>query len=164
MVRDFSIRSEGPADFAGCRAVNEAAFGGVTESNLVDDLRRDGDLVVSLVAEDDNGTVGHIGLSRMVAPPSALALAPLAVVPDRQGRGIGSALVRAALKQARALDFAIVFVLGDPAFYGRFGFAVDTAAPFTSPYAGPHFMAAWLGETTMPPQAVTYAAAFSEVE
>ena len=85
-------------------------------------------------------TVGHVLLSRMTAPVRALALAPLAVATDWQRRGIGTALVEAALERARAAGSQAVFVLGDPAYYRRFGFRADLAAGFASPYAGPHLM------------------------
>ena len=80
--------------------------------------------------------VGHVLLSRLVSPPGALALAPLAVLPDRQRRGVGSALVRAALARAREGGGAAAFVLGDPAYYGRFGFSAEAARGYASPYAG----------------------------
>lgn len=108
------------------------AFGGNDEARLVEMLRRDGHLALSLVAEAAGTVIGHIALSPIVADIPALALAPVAVHPALQGRGIGSALIRAA--QARFDDHAII-VLGEPEYYGRFGFKpVD----LTSPYAGPY--------------------------
>ena len=110
------------------------AFGGSDEARLVDMLRRDGHLALSLVAEAAGTVVGHVALSPVVADIPALALAPVAVHPALQGRGIGSALIRAAQK---AFEDHAIIVLGDPDYYGRFGFApVDLA----SPYAGPHLM------------------------
>ena len=110
------------------------AFGSNDEARLVDMLRRDGHLALSLVAEAAGTVIGHVALSPIVADIPALALAPVAVHPALQGRGIGSALIRAA--QAAFDDHAII-VLGEPEYYGRFGFApVDLA----SPYAGPYLM------------------------
>jgi putative acetyltransferase len=77
----------------------------------------------------------------MSAPFRALALAPVTVVPERQDAGIGSRLIRAGLERATADGWQGVFVLGEPEYYGRFGFDAALAADFTSPYAGPYFMA-----------------------
>lgn len=115
------------------------------EADLVDQLVADGDAVVSIVAED-NGIVGHVLLSRMnvVADEralDALGLAPVAVVPDRQREGIGSALVEAAVREAKSAGTQILFLLGEPGFYGRFGFTAAAAKPFESQYAGPYFQA-----------------------
>ncbi|RCW88705.1 GNAT family N-acetyltransferase [Paracoccus lutimaris] len=131
-------------------------FGGPEEARLVDMLRRDGHLALSLVAEAAGTVIGHVALSPIVADIPALALAPVAVHPAMQGRGIGSALIRAA--QEAFADHAII-VLGDPDYYGRFGFApVDLA----SPYAGPHLMGT--GCDGLPPGSrIAHAPAFSMI-
>jgi putative acetyltransferase len=145
------IRDETGADHAAVARVHRLAFGGDAEARLVEALRRSGAAAASLVAECGGGTiVGHVLLSRLVSPPGALALAPLAVLPDRQRRGVGSALVRAALARARAGGWAAAFVLGNPAFYGRFGFEAEAARGYASPYAGEHFMVAPLGAEPLP--------------
>jgi putative acetyltransferase len=144
------IRDETVADHAAVGRLHRLAFGGGAEARLVDALRRSGAAAVSLVAECGGGVVGHVLLSRLISPPDALALAPLAVLPDQQRRGVGSALVRAALERARAGGWAAVFVLGDPAFYGRFGFEAEAARGYASPYAGEHFMAVRLGPGPLP--------------
>jgi putative acetyltransferase len=144
------IRDETVADHAAVGRLHRLAFGGDAEARLVDALRRSGAAAVSLVAECGGGVVGHVLLSRLISPPDALALAPLAVLPDQQRRGVGSALVRAALERARAGGWAAVFVLGDPAFYGRFGFEAEAARGYASPYAGEHFMAVRLGPAPLP--------------
>ncbi|HWF01422.1 MAG TPA: N-acetyltransferase [Caulobacteraceae bacterium] len=135
------IRSATPEDVAAVRDVVTAAFGQADEADLVEALARDGDAVVSLVAVAGGEVAGHVMLSRMAAPFRALALAPVSVAPGSQNRGIGQALARAALARARQDGWDAVFVLGDPAYYRRFGFDPATAAPFASPYAGEHFMA-----------------------
>jgi putative acetyltransferase len=137
----MQIRNERPEDAPAVRTVASAAFGRRQEADLVDALRRQGDLAVSLVAEVDGGIHGHVALSRLQSPPHAVALGPVSVIPPMQQRGIGSALVRAALDRARETGAAIVFVLGAADYYGRFGFTVAAAAPFPSSYAGPYFMA-----------------------
>ncbi len=140
------IRPETPADAPAVAALLTAAFGGPAEAGLVAALRTAGDAAIALVAEDPAGGIaGHILLSPMRAPFPALSLAPLAVAPGRQGAGLGAALVRAALAQAEAEGWRGVFVLGDPAYYGRFGFTAEAAAGFESPYAGPAFQALALG-------------------
>jgi putative acetyltransferase len=130
----------------------------------VDALRNAGVAVISLVAEEQSRVVGHITLSTMSAPFAALALAPVSVVPDRQRRGIGSALIREAIFRSwRHWD--AVFVLGDPRFYSRFGFDVHLASGYASPYAGPHFMAIALGDTLPAPSGtLLHAAAFTALK
>jgi putative acetyltransferase len=105
-----------------------------------------------------------VALSRLKSPARALALGPVAVRTARQGQGVGSALVRQANARARELGFDIIFVLGDPGYYSRFGFSVAEAAPFPSPYAGPHFMALRLSERSVPPVPVIYPRAFDKLE
>ena len=146
------IRDETEADHAAVARLHRLAFRSGAEARLVDALRRSGAAVVSLIAECGSGgaVVGHVLLSRLEAPERALALAPLAVLPDHQRRGVGSALARAALARARQGGWAAVFVLGDPAFYGRFGFSAEAALGYASPYAGEHFQAAPLGPEPLP--------------
>ena len=159
------IRKEEPSDRAAVHAVVRAAFGRTSEAMLVDRLRADGDSVVSLVAVDDASVVGHVMLSKMKASFQALGLAPVSVHPDRQKYGVGTSLVLEALTQARQGRFEAVFVLGDPLFYGRFGFRSEPASGFTSPYAGPHFMVlplkSALAATT---GTIDYASAFAALE
>ena len=162
------IRPAEAADAAGIRAVHEAAFPTAAEADLVEALVRDGDAVVSLVDERQSEIVGHVLLSRMTGSGDgrdlrALGLAPVGVRPGFQGSGIGSGLIAAALAIARATGEEIVFVLGEPDYYRRFGFSAATAAPFASPYAGPYFMALALQPGFVPPAAGTaaYAPAFS---
>ncbi|MDQ8758043.1 N-acetyltransferase [Sphingosinicella sp. LHD-64] len=145
------IRPAEPPDAAAIRAVHLAAFPTATEADLVAALDRDGDTVVSLVGETQGEIVGHALLSRMRVTGGgrdrrAVALAPVGVRPDFQGAGVGRRLIEGALAIARATGEELVFVLGEPAYYGRFGFSAEAAAPFASPYAGPYFMALALKE------------------
>jgi putative acetyltransferase len=135
------VRDERPEDRPAIRAVVAAAFARSLEADLVDRLRSDGDSVISLVALDAGRMVGHVMFSRMAAPFRALGLAPVAVVPDRQRRGIGSRLIRDGLERAAAGGWQGVFVFGEPRYYHRFGFQAALAQGFGSPYAGPHLMA-----------------------
>ena len=140
------ISNETEADEAAIRAVIADAFGQDQEATLVDDLRKDGDFIVSLIAKDAGLLCGHVALSRMKSPANAVGLAPVSVLRSRQRGGIGSALIRQALIRARELGFDIAFVLGEPAYYSRFGFSPEVAACFRCSYAGPYFMAMWLAD------------------
>jgi putative acetyltransferase len=158
------------ADAEDIREVHLNAFPTAMEADLVERLNRDGDIAISLVAVEDDRPVGHIVFSRMTADAdgrqlSALGLAPVAVLPQRQGEGIGSALVKAGLSLARSLGTDIVFVLGDPAYYRRFGFNAAAAAAFRSPYSGPYFQALQVrGSPTCGRGLSEYASAFAELQ
>jgi putative acetyltransferase len=156
------IRIETPSDVAAIRVVEEAAFPKPVEARLVDDLRDAGDAVFSLVAVEDESVVGHAMFSKMTASFPALALGPVAVLPGQQRTGIGSLLIRDGLARSEAAGWAGIFVLGNPAYYGRFGFRVDQASGFESPYAGPHLMALALGGGDLPTRSgrIQYAPAF----
>ncbi|HYL98561.1 MAG TPA: N-acetyltransferase [Blastocatellia bacterium] len=102
---DFIIRSEELRDHQAIFDVNKSAFGSEGESKLVEQLRSDDDLVISLVAEVDGRVIGHIAMSKMSfsceqGDVPALALAPVSVLPDFQKRGIGSALIKKAIEMA----------------------------------------------------------------
>jgi putative acetyltransferase len=126
------VRPETPADADAARAVHEAAFGGPNEGRVVDALREGATPYVGLVALEGDRVIGHVAFSPATlhcygAPYTIMALGPMAVRPDRQRRGIGSALARAGLDACRRLGHEVVVVLGPPAFYARFGFV--TARP-----------------------------------
>jgi putative acetyltransferase len=146
------------------RRVVGDAFGRGDEARLVDNLRNSGDLAISLVAEEAGRVCGHVALSRLRSPAHAFALAPLSVLRSKQGQGVGSALVRQAIERARDCGCEIIFVLGEPDYYGRFGFATAEAAPFACQYAGPYFMALNLTRRTIPPASLVYPDAFGTVE
>ena len=156
------------ADSQAIRAVHLRAFPTGAEAGLVDQLVADGDAVVSVVAEDD-GIIGHVLLSRMSVIADdrtldALGLGPVAVVPERQGEGIGSALVEAAVREAKSAGAQMLFLLGEPGFYGRFGFTATAAEAFESPYAGRYFQALQLID--LPPVCrgiAKYAPAFDDL-
>src|SRR5688500_11811896 len=120
------MRPATPSDAGGIRHVHLSAFPTSLEADLVDRLGRDGDAVASLVAIEDGVVVGHILFSRMAAEADgraidSLGLAPVAVIPDRQREGIGAKLIEAGLREARLLGVDIVFVVGEPEYYARFG-------------------------------------------
>jgi putative acetyltransferase len=159
------IRGRRAADDTAIRGLNDDAFGGGYEARLIEKLRMAGLAAVELVAVENDAIVGHILFSvlattidRRAVP--ALALAPMAVRPDRQRRGIGSALVRAGLGLARDRDWRAVIVLGHAGYYPRFGFSAALARPLKAPFSGDAFMALELapgalqgaeGRVTYPP-------------
>lgn len=132
------IREERSGDEAAIAAVLEQAFGRVAEADLVVSLRRNGTAVLSLVAEDGGRVLGHVMFSPVIiegdrAGYAAAGLAPLAVMPAFQRLGIGSALVSAGLERCHDLGFTRVLVLGDLAYYQRFGFSPAAAAGIRYP-------------------------------
>src|SRR5687768_14135673 len=120
------IIEERPGDAQAVRRINAEAFGGPEEATLVGRLTEAGLVILSLVAVEDEEPVGHVLFSRLDVEVdgrrvSAAALAPLAVAPDRQGRGIGSGLVRDGLRLLSPHQIDAVIVVGHPEFYRRFG-------------------------------------------
>jgi putative acetyltransferase len=123
----FIIRHETNADVAAIYQVNVAAFGRAGEAALVDALRAQGQIVLSLVAVQNEQIVGHILFSPVVigdqgAQFAGVGLGPMAVLPAYQRHGVGSQLVQHGLDLLRAEGHEVVVVLGHPRFYPRFGF------------------------------------------
>lgn len=148
------IREENPGDYETIAAINDAAFGGTYESALIGRLRQDDLVAVSLVAEEAGDIVGHILLSRLTAEIDgraleALALAPLAVRPDRQRSGIGSRLVEAAIEAGKCCSAQAIVVLGHPDYYPRFSFSAQLGGKLAAPFSGPAFMALELVENSL---------------
>lgn len=141
------IRAETAKDGRAVRVVNESAFETPIEAHLVDSLREEAHPVVSLVAEGEDGVVGHILFSPVVLPGHPelriLGLAPMAVLPKHQRRGVGSALVRSGLEECRKLGAGAVVVLGHPEYYPRFGFVPASRFGLSCKYDAPEeaFMA-----------------------
>lgn len=127
----INIRNELPSDAAAVGAVTIAAFGSAehssgTEQFIVRALRDSGQLVVSLVAEEDGRIAGHVAVSPVTitsGSPGWYGLGPVSVAPEQQGRGIGTMLISQALDKLRASGAAGCVVLGEPAYYSRFGFS-----------------------------------------
>jgi putative acetyltransferase len=142
----MKIREEEPSDFPAIEALLQQVFGSTYEAALVRRLRSDALVAIALIAEDEKDIVGHIVLSWLPTkidgrPIRAVALAPMAVRPDRQRRGIGTALVRDALRIAALAGAGAAIVLGHPTYYSRFGFCAGLAAKISSPFTGAAFMA-----------------------
>jgi putative acetyltransferase len=140
------LRRELPEERSAIRAVNEAAFGRPDEADLVDRLRSGGAMIASFVAEREAQVVGHILFSRILletasASIPAVALAPMAVLPAQQRRGVGGQLIRHGLDWLQGQGERIVTVLGHPRYYPRFGFSSDRARALASPFPAGAFMA-----------------------
>lgn len=166
-VMTINIRGEQTTDHADIAVVQRAAFARDTEANLVSALRDDGLVLVSLVALHGEIVVGHVMFSKLRVEVvgrelAAAALAPLAVAPDFQRRGYGSALVRAGIELLKAGGCEAVIVLGDPDYYARFGFTASLTCNLTAPFGGPAFMGLELsaGALAGPIGSVTYPPAF----
>jgi putative acetyltransferase len=160
----MSIRPATPRDRDAIRLVEENAFGQQAEAGLVDALISSGDAVVELVAEEDGQVVGHILFSRLFVQNggkkfAAVALAPLAVDHSFHGSGIGGALIREGHIRLKAAGETLSIVLGDPAYYGRFGYTHARAAGFESAWQGDALQALAWGEAPETGQ-LAYATAF----
>ena len=120
------IRPEQPADIPGIHHVNRTAFETPLEADLVDAVRQRAQPTISLVAAMEEEVVGHIFFSpvSLSSQPGVpiMGLAPMAVLPERQRQGIGSALVQAGLEECRRLGVVAIVVIGHPEYYPRFGF------------------------------------------
>lgn len=138
----FAIRAETSNDIFAVRHVNEQAFGRQDEAALVDALRAIADPFISLVAVENGQVIGHIFFSPVTVEAdgrvvAALGLAPMAVLPEYQKRGVGSELVREGLKECQRIGYKIVVVLGHPEYYPRFGFVPARDKELRSEYQVP---------------------------
>jgi putative acetyltransferase len=160
------LRPESDRDLAAIREVNIAAFQGhpysqQTEHLIVEALRAADALELSLVAESDGEVVGHIAFSAAAIGGSSTGwylLGPVAVKPVRQGEGIGRALVEAGLDALRSRGAGGCVLVGDPAFYGRFGFTPSSSV--TWPGVPPENLLCLLLSGEMPTGEVAYHSAF----
>lgn len=155
------MRLEEPRDASQIRDLLETSFPGYGEAVLVDRLRSDGDIDLSLVAEDQGVVIGYIAFSRLMVvggdkPFHAQALAPLAVYPEYQQQGVATRLVREGHACIAAMGATLSVVLGEPSYYGRFGYSHKRAAHFECEYQSPYLMALsfgaapWEGELVYP--------------
>ena len=166
----MTISKEQPQDIEAISRLTEAAFrneeySSHTEHFIVNALRRTGQLSISLVAAEHDEILGHVAISPVSISSGVTGwygLGPISVRPDRQGKGIGSALMRAALQQLRQQGAAGCVVLGDPAYYGRFGFKAHPGLEL--PDVPPEYFQALSFTGELPVGVVKYAAAFDARE
>lgn len=167
----MQIRKEKEEDMGGVRRVNESAFDTATEANLVDVLRDQAQPIISLVADERGEIVGHIMFSPVVLSGhpdlKIMALAPMAVLPDHQRKGVGTKLVLAGLEECEKQNFGAVVVLGYPEYYPRFGFVPSSRFGIGCEYEVPEdvFMVKELQEGYLRGATglISYHAAFSSV-
>ncbi len=147
LPRAVHVRSEGPADAAGVRALLREAFPTPVEADLVDALRGSRDELVSLVAASGEDVLGHVLVSRgRLGDRSVACVAPVAVRERARRRGIAGRLVREALARCRRARETVAAVLGDPAYYGRFGFRAEPAIGCAYEEVPVHFQVLALSE------------------
>lgn len=162
----MNIRPEKPGDEAAIATVVSAAFGGQDEADLVARLRENGDLVLALVVEDGERIVAYVAFSRVWIEHDSkrepgIGLAPVAVLPEAQRKGTARALIGAGHLRLKLLGEKIVFVLGDPDYYKRFGFSHETAKRFACVYQGEHLQALRLAPDAPADGEVIYSAPFA---
>ena len=170
----ITIRPEEPGDYDAVAQVNEAAFERPAEAKLVNALRELAYPVISLVATIEDQVVGHILFTPVIAeealisPGLIMGLAPMAVVPGFQRKGVGSQLVEAGLDACVQLGCTAIVVLGHPEYYPRFGFAPASRFGIRCEYEVPDevFMAVELVPDALEGchGLVTYHPAFADVE
>lgn len=153
----FAIRAATGGDVAAIDALLRRAFPEPDEARLVQQLCIDGDMVLTLLADDeDSGELaGMVAFSRMAVDIdgkaiASVALAPVAVAAHYRRQGVAEALIQAGLDHLGEAGAMLCFVLGDPAYYGRLGFSADWGRGFVSPYAGDYLMAMPLQGGAMP--------------
>ena len=167
----IQLRHETPDDMAAIEAVTVAAFADAphtshTEQFIVRALRAAGELTLSLVADEHGQVVGHVALSPVTIADGRghkaegwYGLGPISVLPNRQGQGIGSRLMEQALSELRAMQAAGCVLLGDPAYYARFGFQAH--AGLQLPGVPPGYFIALAFDGLVPDGTAHYSDAFN---
>lgn len=170
----MNIRTETTADHNSIETLTYHAFENhphhapgakPTEHLIINKLRDAGALTLSLVAEDETGIIGHIAFSPVTIGGAAskwYGLGPVSVSPERQGEGIGGQLIKTGMAKIKAQGAEGVVLLGEPAYYGRFGFKADTNLTLAGVPAA-YFLVHPLGdnETAVPTGEVAYHQAFN---
>ena len=137
----MKVRAEKPGDQEKIRKVHLAAFETNSEANLVDALRKTGIELISLVAEENNEIIGHILFSPVTIDDDStvkvIGLAPMAVLPNWQRKGVGTKLINEGLKACEQAGYEIAVVLGHPQYYPRFGFLPSVKFGIKSEYNVP---------------------------
>lgn len=167
----MNIRREQQSDRLAVHAINAAAFETQAEADLVDALRSQANPIVSLVAEIEGRLIGHIMFSPAILSGhpdlTIMGLAPMAVVPEHQRKGIGSALIYAGIEACKQLNADAVIVLGHPDYYPKFEFVAASQFGIDSQYDVPDevFMAMELNKNALAGRSgtISYHSAFAEL-
>ncbi|MEM7524388.1 MAG: N-acetyltransferase [Pseudomonadota bacterium] len=158
-----TVRLAATEDDAAVDVLLRDAFEGPGEAALARALRADDDVAVEIVVTSDGVVVAYACFSRLVASAPAYALAPVATAASFRRRGFAEMAVREGLSQLAARGPAAVIVLGDPAYYVRFGFSHALTAACAAPYSGPAFMALTVSGAPAPKGPISYAPAFDRL-
>ena len=162
----LTIRPESPVDYAQIAVVTEAAFAEVEHSDgsevaILERLRAEGDLTLSLVAEDGERIVGHVAVSPVTISDGTtgwFGLGPISVLPSCQREGVGLRLMQRAIADMRSQGARGIVLLGEPAYYARFGFERDPKLAYPGPPA--EYFQRLVLDGDAPSGTVTYAPAF----
>ncbi|MGB3625978.1 MAG: N-acetyltransferase [Henriciella sp.] len=161
-MKDIWIRPACPDDAEDIGALNDAAFGTPDEAKIVARLAEDGDSLASLIAHNDREILGHIQFFRILINGNDIGagLGPMSVVPERQKSGIGRGLIKLGMTMMEGQGRQLVFVLGHPDYYPKFGFSPGVAARYEAPWSGPAFMGIELSPAAPRTGTLTYPGAF----
>ncbi|MBX7539508.1 GNAT family N-acetyltransferase [Qipengyuania sphaerica] len=162
----LTIRPEKPADHAQIAVLTDAAFAEVEHSDgsevrIVEGLRQDGDLALSLVAEDGERIIGHVAVSPVTISDGNegwYGLGPISVLPQHQREGVGLRLMQRAIADMREMGAKGIVLLGEPAYYSRFGFEHDPKLTYPGP--PPDYFQRLVLDGDAPGGTVRYAPAF----
>lgn len=142
-MEKFTVRIALQGDKPAIQDLNERAFGRLDEGRIITQLENDGAAILQIVAEMEGQIVGHLMFYHIgvLGRLGAIGLGPMCVDPWVQREGVGSGMVSAGLTHLKNNHASIVFVVGHPEYYPRFGFSEEATADFQGPWKGPHFMA-----------------------
>ena len=143
MTDGIIIRHETPEDYDAITRVNDLAFGETLQSRIIEELRESGEALWSKVLIREKEIIGHLMFYKVLIDGQFIAagLGPLSVLPEYQRQGYGSQLIRDGLNEANPVQYQIIFLLGHPDYYPKFGFSSARGAQYVSPWPRPAFMA-----------------------
>lgn len=170
----LNIRIERPSDANKITAIHDAAFGNKSEGRLVSLIRESEAFVpsLSIIAEKSGDPIGHVLFSKIALIENekdlnSLSLAPVAVIPQHQGKGIGKKLIEEGIRRAKILEFSSILVLGAPEYYEKFGFQHDLVSDIGCKYQCKQLQGLELKQGTLSAlrsASATYPTAFSTLD